>query len=66
MPGNNDLISVSDAANLLADKLISRPSMKIGSFEEFLVNIFSKSFDKPEYYKLWHCGYIAEKAEYAW
>ncbi len=62
----SDLITVEDATKLINDRLVNRPSIKVGSFEEFLVNIFSKSFDKPEYYKLWHCGYIAEKAEYAW
>ena len=62
----SDLITVADATKLISDRLINRPSIKVGSFEEFLINIFSKSFDIPENFKLWHVQFMANKAQEAW
>lgn len=62
----DELISYSEAFSLLAKKIEESPTFKIGSFEEFLINVFSQSFDKPDWFSTWHVKYMAEKVEEAW
>ena len=55
-----------DAFAQLAEGLTSgsRQRVQVGSFWEFLRDIWSQSFDHPEYFKAWHVGQVAEDIEY--
>ena len=60
---NNDVISVEKAFNLLSDGLIAQKKYKVGSFKDFLQNIWCYSFDHPEYFQAWHVGVLADDIE---
>ena len=52
-----------DAFSRLAEGLTEHKSVKVGSFWEFLRDIWSQSFEHPEYFKAWHVGLLAEDIE---
>ena len=56
----------NDAFNQLAEGIASaqQQRVKVGSFYEFLRDIWSQSFEHPEYFKAWHVGVVAEDIEY--
>jgi len=58
-----DIISVEDAFNLLSDGLIEQKRYEVGSFREFIENIWALSYDNPEYFKAWHVSLLAEDIE---
>ena len=54
-------LSYQDALLQIADKLQGvDQDYKIGSFWEFVRDVWSQSFDKPELFNAWHVGYLAE------
>lgn len=55
--------SLKDAFGRLADSLVSHNKAKVGSFWEFLRDVWSQSFEHPEYFKAWHVGVVAEDIE---
>ena len=59
-----EVTTFSDAFDILASGLTSSNKAKVGSFHEFLVNIWAQSFDNPEYFNAWHVGRVAEDIEY--
>ena len=59
-----EVTTFSDAFDILASGLTSSNKARVGSFHEFLVNIWSQSFDNPEYFNAWHVGQVAEDIEY--
>ena len=61
---NNNTTTFSDAFNKLADGLVNHKAMQIGSFWEFLRDTWSLSFDKPDLFKAWHVGRVAEDIEW--
>ena len=52
-----------DAFDQLANGLERQQRLKIGSFWEFLRDIWSQGFDHPEYFQAWHVGVVAEDIE---
>ena len=50
--------------NKLAEGLLTRQAIKVGSFWEFLRDVWSQSFDHPEYFQAWHIGIVAESNEH--
>ena len=52
-----------DAFSKLAQGLEARQAIKVGSFWEFVRDIWSQSFDHPEYFQAWHVGVVAEDIE---
>ena len=55
----------ADAFDRLSDGLTaSKTTVEVGSFYEFLVNIWALSFEHPEYFNAWHVGQVAEDIEY--
>ena len=60
---NQHSTTFEDALARLADGLEARQAIKVGSFWEFLRDIWSQSFDHPEYFKAWHVGLLAEDIE---
>ena len=57
---SNDVITVENAFNLLSEGLESQKKFKVGSFKEFLQNIWCYSFDHPEYFQAWHVEILAD------
>ena len=54
----------ADAFDRLSSGLTSSQSIQVGSFKDFLLNVWSLSFEHPEYFNAWHVGQIAEDIEY--
>ena len=50
----------SDAFERLSEGLTSSKSkIEVGSFHDFLVNVWALSFEHPEYFKAWHVSALA-------
>ena len=59
-----EVTSINNAMNLLAEGLITKQGRtQIGSFWEFVRDIWSQSYDHPEYFQAWHVGVLAEDIE---
>ena len=54
----------ADAFDRLSSGLLTTQSVQVGSFKDFLINIWSLSFEHPEYFNAWHVGQVAEDVEY--
>ena len=55
----------ADAFERLSDGLTeSKTKIEVGSFYEFLTNIWALSFEHPEYFNAWHVGQVPEDIEY--
>ena len=63
MVKSNDVTTFSKAFELLSDGLTTHTTTRIGSFWEFLRDIWSQGFDHPEYFQAWHGGQVAEDIE---
>ena len=63
MVTNNNSTTFDDAFSRLAEGLTTHQSIKVGSFWEFLRDVWSLSYDNPEYFKAWHVGVLAEDIE---
>jgi|TARA_R110000803_G_scaffold61617_3_gene121553 hypothetical protein len=61
----DEVVTVADALARLSAGLSSTQKHSIGSFHEFILNIWSQSFERPELFDTWHVGVIAEDAERA-
>jgi len=64
MVTNNNATTFDDAFARLAEGLTTQQSIKVGSFWEFIRDIWSLSYDNPEYFNAWHVGLLAEDIEY--
>jgi len=59
-----EALTFQDAFSKLAEGLTTgNVSYKVGSFYEFLRDIWSQSFDNPEYFGAWHVGVLADDIE---
>ena len=58
-----EVITVEGAFNLLSNGLKNQDKYRVGSFREFLEDIWSQGFDNPEYFKAWHVSLLAEDIE---
>ena len=63
MSTNTGSTTFGDAFTKLAAGLKVHQTIKVGGFWEFLRDIWSQSFDHPEYFKAWHVGLLAEDIE---
>lgn len=61
----DEVVTVADALARLSAGLSKTQKHSIGSFHEFILNIWSQSFERPELFDTWHVGVIAEDAERA-
>tara|TARA_R110002020_G_scaffold145988_3_gene320392 strand:- start:1520 stop:3193 length:1674 start_codon:yes stop_codon:yes gene_type:complete len=61
----DESVTVIDALAKLSEGLTSNQKGTIGSFQEFIQNIWSKSYDRPELFSAWHVGVIADDVERA-
>ena len=59
-----EVTTFDNAFERLASGLLTNQKVQVGSFKDFLVNVWSQSFDNPEYFRAWHVGQIAEDIEY--
>ena len=60
---DKDVVSISKAFDLLAGGLQEQKKYEVGSFREFIENIWALSYDNPEYFKAWHVSLLAEDVE---
>ena len=60
---NSEVTTFAKAFDVLAQGLQSHQTFKAGSFWEFIRDIWSLSFEHPEYFRAWHIGVIAEDIE---
>ena len=60
METNNNATTFDDAFSRLAEGLVTHQAIKVGSFWEFLRDIWSLSYDNPDYFNAWHVGVLAE------
>ena len=58
-----DLVNIDQAFNALAKGLAAQKKHEVGTFREFVENIWSLSYDNPEYFKAWHVSLLAEDVE---
>ena len=58
-----EVTTYNDAFARLAEDLVKDEQVQVGSFWEFLRDVWSLSFEHPEYFKAWHIGVIAEDIE---
>ena len=58
-----EVTNINNAFNLLAEGLMYNKKPKIGSFWEFVRDIWSQSYDHPEYFSAWHVGVLSEDIE---
>lgn len=62
---NETLVPYGDALKLVADSLVDKKTIHVGGFWDFIKDIWSKSYERPELFNVWHVGYIADKLEKA-
>ena len=55
-----DVITIESAFDMLSDGLVGQQKYKVGSFRDFVQNVWCHSFDHPEYFKAWHVGVLAD------
>ena len=63
MTSKDQEVSYDNALERLAQGLLSDKKYQVGSFKDFLVNIWSQSYDNPDYFKAWHVQVVAEDIE---
>lgn len=61
----DDSLSYLEALEQLADGIVAKPSIKLDSFEEFLIDVWSLGYEYPDYFKLFHVRYIANRLQQA-
>jgi len=60
----DELVTFDDAFSKLAEGITTgNTSYQVGSFYEFLRDVWSQSFDNPEYFGAWHVGVLADDIE---
>ena len=57
---SKDLVSIEAAFSMISDALVEQNKYDVGSFKEFLRNIWCYSYDNPEYFNAWHVGILAD------
>ena len=62
---NGEVVTVADALAKLSEGLTVNQRAKIGSFHEFITQVWALSFDRPELFNSWHVGVIADDIEQA-
>ena len=60
---NSEVTTFAKAFDVLAQGLQSHQTFNARSFWEFIRDIWSISFEHPEYFRAWHIGVIAEDIE---
>ena len=64
MTTESGVTTFANAFDRLSAGLTSSQAIQIGSFSDFVINVWSLSFDHPEYFNAWHVGQVAEDIEY--
>ena len=60
---SKDVVTIDSAFELLSEGLVSQQKYKVGSFKDFLLNVWCHSFDHPEYFQAWHVSVLADDIE---
>ena len=57
------LFTMDEALLKLSEGLEEQTSIKVGSFWEFVRDIWSQGYDHPEYFNAWHIGLLCEDVQ---
>ena len=57
---SKELVSLEAAFGMISDALVEQNKYDVGSFKDFLRNIWCYSYDNPEYFNAWHVGILAD------
>ena len=60
---SSEVTTYQDAFARLAEDLTQDNRIQVGSFWEFIRDIWALSFEHPEYFRAWHIGVVAEDIE---
>ena len=60
---SQEVTTFARAFELLSDGLVRDKKFNVGSFPDFLINVWSQGYDHPEYFQSWHVQLIAEDIE---
>ena len=60
---SQEITTFAHAFELLSDGLVKDKKFHVGSFPDFLINVWSQGYDHPEYFGAWHVQLIAEDLE---
>ena len=63
MQMTKEVTTVDKAFEMLYTGLQAHTSTQIGSFGDFLRDVWSQGFDHPEYFNAWHIGVVADDIE---
>ena len=58
-----EITTIRNALSTIADGLTEQKKYEVGSFREFVQNIWCYGYDNPEYFKAWHVSVITEDVE---
>jgi len=58
-------VGFMDALEQLSSNLIDEEEFHVGTFYEFIRDVWSQSFDKPEHFQLWHVQKVCRDVEKA-
>ena len=58
-----EVVNIQDAFKALSKGLEEKKRQDVGSFREFIENIWAHSYDNPQYFKAWHVSLLAEDIE---
>ena len=58
-----EVVNIQDAMKALSNGLEKQKQHDVGTFREFIENIWAQSYDNPEYFKAWHVSLLAEDIE---
>jgi len=53
-----DVITIENAFSVLSEGLTGQQKYRVGSFREFIQNVWCYSYDHPEYFQAWHVGVL--------
>jgi|TARA_R110000824_G_scaffold14552_5_gene61792 hypothetical protein len=58
-----EITTISNALSTIANGLTEQEKYDVGSFREFVQNIWCYGYDNPEYFQAWHVSVITEDVE---
>ena len=58
-----EITNIRNALSTLADGLTEQEKYEVGSFRNFVQNIWCYGYDNPEYFNAWHVSVITEDVE---
>ena len=61
----DEQVTVSEGLQVFSDKVRGFEGIKVGGFWDFVRDIWSKSYERPELFDAWHIGHVCTQLEEA-